>query len=519
MKKAEVKTVLKSVLKSADFWILILMIAAGAVLTWRFFKNNPAVGRGWFFAFVLIEVILEAVAFLVLRRMRKKNAPTEKKFLFMAIFLGALFIILMPLGEIPDEVTHFRRAYGVTQGHFIAENREDGAGNEMPSNIMDNFSVNPYSGAYKDSWDNLWEGVSEEENFQIYTNTAIYNPICYLPQIIGAAIGRIFGMSIAGMAYLMRVLNFAVFVALIYFAIKISPKFKTIILFIALLPIAIQEGVSLSPDALTNGLSIFMVAYVLYLRYGKTTKMKRAELITLYVMAVLIGFLKIVYAPLVLLYLTIPVERFGSKKAKWLNLGGIAAAMLVFNGVWLWISMKVPFATMRQDVYINTGAQLKGIVKAPVRYAKVVADSVDAWSYHWLWNMLGMELGAFSFRVPATMMLATLVVLVIVLTQREDLEVKKSDKMIYLLVMFLIIGAMLTTLYLQWTEVGAGIIDGIQGRYFLPILILIPVIIAATKKTRGPKKNRDVLIGERGILYYTLFINITALTVIAIQNL
>ena len=35
------------------------------------------------------------------------------------------------------------------------------------------------------------------------------------------------------------------------------------------------------------------------------------------------------------------------------------------------------------------------------------------------------------------------------------------------------IGLMFTSLYMQWTSVGAQVIDGIQGRYFIPLLYLL----------------------------------------------
>lgn len=44
-------------------------------------------------------------------------------------------------------------------------------------------------------------------------------------------------------------------------------------------------------------------------------------------------------------------------------------------------------------------------------------------------------------------------------------------------------------MFIQWTEPGLSTIDGVQGRYFLPIILLIPLFCLPTKK---PKKKQIV---------------------------
>ena len=40
-----------------------------------------------------------------------------------------------------------------------------------------------------------------------------------------------------------------------------------------------------------------------------------------------------------------------------------------------------------------------------------------------------------------------------------------------------------TTMFIQWTKVGETVIDGVQGRYFLPIMLLIPIWFLPISKT------------------------------------
>ena len=44
------------------------------------------------------------------------------------------------------------------------------------------------------------------------------------------------------------------------------------------------------------------------------------------------------------------------------------------------------------------------------------------------------------------------------------------------------VGLIFTSLYVQWTKVAADIIEGVQGRYFIPISLLFFLICSPFKK-------------------------------------
>ena len=55
-----------------------------------------------------------------------------------------------------------------------------------------------------------------------------------------------------------------------------------------------------------------------------------------------------------------------------------------------------------------------------------------------------------------------------------------------------IIGLIFTSLYVQWTYVGNNSILGVQGRYFLPILPLIMLLIASKIKIKSLYEEKNV---------------------------
>ena len=508
----KVKMFCLRMLKSPTFYFCLIFMLLNLFFTKQILNSNEL---GGFLVVGSIEVLIEIILVGFLYYLRRKGAPLEKQFLLVAIALGAMFIVLLPPGQSPDEQSHFRRAYEISNGVLVSNvvNEETGAaGSWLPGDIGDSLREFPSKGTYSEILSEIGDNNMGEYSDQAHTNTALYNFVCYIPQTLAILVGKVFGFSILGMAYLVEIFNFAVWVILIYFAIKLTPKFKSIILFIALLPITLKEATSLAHDSLTIGLSMFLVAYALYLTYVKKNILKKRELALLCIMAIVIGFCKIVYLPLVLLFVMIPHERFGGKKKKWWFLGILALVVLGLNLLWLMISSQF---LIEFNPGVNSREQLAGILRNPLGYLMVIVNTANVNGYFWLSSMLGMMLGSFSFGLPIMTFFVSFGMLVVLFMQRDEtLKMKNSVKCLFALVFLAIFGLICTSLYLQWTVVGAEVIDGIQGRYFLPILLLLPVIICRVNN----KKHHAKLVSDKAILHYSLFINILACVTFFAQN-
>lgn len=502
------------IFRQSSFYFCAFFVVLNLLFTKQILDSNGVSESMWWV--ILVELVVEIAVIFGLCKMRLYGVPIEKQFLLMGLVLGILFILVLPPGQSPDEINHFRRAYGIARGELVVTEKIDEVGNvggEMPKEVMV-FAVGlPQKGAYEQIGSMLGQVPSGDESEQVYTSAALYNFVCYLPQTLAAMIGRFMNMSIVGIAYLMEIFNFVAWGLLMYFAIKLIPRFKSAVLFIALLPITLQEATSLSPDALTIGLSVFLISYVMYLAYGKKGVMKKSALTILYVIAGLIGFCKIVYLPLVLLYIIIPAKRFGNSKKKWLHLGIMAGMVLILNLSWLMISSGI---LIEFQPGVNSKEQLMVILTNPFRYIMTMFRTVGDNGYFWLVNALGFSLGSFSFHLPDILFFISFAICVLLFAQRDEtLKLKKFDRAVFISVFTIVVILIFTSLYIQWTTVGAEVIAGVQGRYFLPILILIPVMVVKTSTS----KKRPVMISEKTVLHYSLFINVVALITIFAQNI
>ena len=89
-----------------------------------------------------------------------------------------------------------------------------------------------------------------------------------------------------------------------------------------------------------------------------------------------------------------------------------------------------------------------------------------------------------------------------------------DKKIVSIVVLGACILLIFTSLYVQWTPVKSNVIDGIQGRYFIPLLLLIPMIATkiSDKKIKITEKGESWF--EQYLCITMIFINIAALTLL-----
>src|SRR5688572_16855414 len=105
--------------------------------------------------------------------------------------------------------------------------------------------------------------------FAGFSNTAVYPPVPYIPQVAGIWVGRVFGLSTLVTAYLVRLLNLVAAVALGYLALKELRFSGRMFLFAFLLismPMTVSLFASANPDAVTIGLAFLVFGLVMRLR-------------------------------------------------------------------------------------------------------------------------------------------------------------------------------------------------------------------------------------------------------------
>ncbi|RJP95088.1 MAG: DUF2142 domain-containing protein [Desulfobacteraceae bacterium] len=422
----------------------------------------------------------------------------ESVFLVMALIAGLYMVFITGPFQAPDENTHFFRAYQISEGKIFSERFEDQTGARLPEDLInagkDFFSV-PFHPETKISGHQIIQNLrdpftSSQRTFLSFPNTALYFPICYIPQAIGIGIGRLFDISALGLMYFGRVFNLLCWCGLVFTAIRVTPVFKWIFVLVGLMPMAVFLAASLSADSVINGCSLLFIASVLHERFTDNHKMSFKLKWAIGVMAVFLAMMKQVYAPLVGLLLIIPENRYGGWKKKILYCTAVAISSLLC--LYLWgIEIKRIYVPLNGA---NMGEQLSFILAAPQEYAKILMRTIWIHWPGWMGSLIGI-LGWLDTILPEWIYLTYLPALAVtaLLERREKGDIfcpmEKTAALGFACLSFLLIA---TAQYLSWNKPEALIIEGIQGRYLIPLLV--PILL--TLQTRAaPNIDRRILGG------------------------
>ena len=137
-----------------------------------------------------VSIIVELSYIFIINKLK---ISIEKMFLVIAIPLGLLFMILLPIGQIPDENTHYERIYAISEGYLISKSDSEGTGYAyMPDYVLNNFNNgNIENFEYSNVTDNLFKKYDKKIVKKTFPNTSLYSFVVYIPQTVGVLVGKI----------------------------------------------------------------------------------------------------------------------------------------------------------------------------------------------------------------------------------------------------------------------------------------------------------------------------------------
>ena len=419
--------------------------------------------------YMMFSIALPIVIALINNHIKK----IENKYLFLVILLGLLFMIGLPINAVPDEGAHVYRAYEISEGHLTSHIYKNKiVGRKLPKSFDKILSVKKYKDIFK-----ALDVTSKTKRVEtLFDTSALYSFVCYIPQVLGIVISRIFTQSVMIQLYFGRLFNFIIFTLLMYFSIKVIPTKKNVLFLIGLLPITIQEAISLSPDALTIASSIALISYVLHLREEKEKLLTKKQYINLAILCIIISQCKIVYVPLVLLLFILPNKKFKTKKHKYLSLLAITAVVIVLNLFWL----NIASAYLEVSKGGKSSQQVMFILHNIFKYILICMNTINETINVCLYQLFGKHLAWFNIIVPDIYIILNIIffaILSISDTEDKKFNIDKITRYIMIFLFISVVGLVLTSLYVQWTPYKEEVIGGIQGRYFIPIIMLVPFII------------------------------------------
>ncbi len=437
------------------------------------------------------------------RRAHRRFGGATLAFALLATLFGAVFAVITPPFWGHDEITQFGRAYQVAHGGFLPTEIEDDRGvaygGVIPPGIDDlmgyafhDYQENPEEPGAMVADPGAYErlrsaDIGTELRPIWFTNTAAYSPVAYVPAAVGIRVAEAVGLDVGGVVLLTRLaglLGYLVVAGFALYALR-AHRIQWLAFTVAVLPIAIFQAGTVTADTMTNALALLVSALLVKgLFLGRD--LTRAETVALLAATLLLPLSKPTYVLLAMLVVLIPVRRFAF-------FGGVAATGFdwrrlipwVFAGTGavafaIWMKIAAPtgdgMSLMRprhQWYTVKPDEQLGEILGDPFRFLGVFRDSIVYRDQRWFTQFFG-ELGFAYIDVPALAVLGCLLALAVSLGIGDRMDAAAATTRRTLLVALTVaasVAMIYVTLYMSFTPVGFYIIDGVQGRYFVPLAL------------------------------------------------
>lgn len=463
--KVEKKSILK---KNVGNTKQIFIICISIILIFLYFNYKVEINDfelyqkliAYIIMFVLILIMICLYIYI-----NNSKLKIEKIFLVVAVSFCTLLCITMPITKGHDETIHGFRIYEYVNGKIVS----DGKNVNLQRGVVDALKDKPsYTSLFKQSKDNY---NTNTEIVNIESRIASYSPITYLPQIIGIYIGKIFTSNALIQLYFARILNMIVCITMLYYAVKLIPFGKNVIFLISLIPIAIEGYVTLSADGITIATAILFISFVLYLAYGIKEKVSSKQMIILLLISIVLAISKTVYLPMILFIFIIPKEKFKNNKYFWLCSIFLLASLADF--IWFLTGTKTNVGGQNQSA-------IAYIILNPIQYIGKVLYTIASRGCIYLEEIFGGYLewneNVKIYVFPIILLITT--ILLITKGEEESFKFKNWQKVLCLFIVISTIILIFTSMFLGWARLELNYIEGIQGRYFLPLLPLILLLLS-----------------------------------------
>lgn len=397
-----------------------------------------------------------------------KFVQPEIIFLILGIVSGLIFVIITPPFQVPDEYQHIYKAFAISKGEFFADQTT------LPGSISDlinetrNLPFKP-DGKIQPGvlikYLKIPMSMGDEVTVK-FPNVGVYTPLPYVMTGLGSLVARLLDVPSGLFVYIVRLFNLIAWLGLAFLGLRTVPVFKWVFTFLLLSPMSLSIAASASADCITNGLSFLGIAYCLNLGLQHHEKVTNRDILYLILLTMLLGLCKPPYVILMGLVLLIPWKRYQSGKQ--------FIVLMVMMGAALAISLSFTALLMSEahDVKsfrgIDPQEQAGFIIEHPRSFLNRIF--LTFLNYQEYWRSYVGVLGWLDTPLPGYVYPIYFIVALIlsILDGQQEFPINWIQKMVLVGISLLITVIVMVFMFLTWTPLKSEIVEGLQGRYFIP---------------------------------------------------
>ena len=484
---------------------------------------NIFLKKYFFFMFVAVELFAMIIYWMVC----VKKCKIETTVFVSLLLLGLVYNFLLLPFMSPDERTHIDMTYRYSNDLLGIEY----TGNDITiSKRMDDTKIelleNPSLTNYYEVYHHVFEGVQDDSLVVTNSTANTYAPIfVYLPAVLGMTVSRMLGLGSIAMLMVARWCNLAFFAGCVWWCMKKLPFGKMALAVIAFFPMTIQQCNSFSYDAVITSVLFLFSTYIICMTYEEKP-LKGSDVVIVSILGALLVYGKSgVYLPVCLAALLIPTKKFG---AVWKKLA--AAGSLVGIAMLSYINRNSGTVTQVMSTTAETSAvgatagnavamgyTVGYFLQNPWKLIQMLANTAADKAEFYLESIVGQKMGWVEIEISRVVFVGFLVLFLISMlkVRGEKQYVTSGQKWWVSIVCLLSAGMILMGMLLTWTPFGYVSIEGVQGRYFTPLLLLLSLLGRNNSVLLHENKDRAILCGSMMMQLLAIIYLIKALIVVA----
>lgn len=453
-------------------------------------KVDNQITINWYRILFMVTFLSVLVYLIINRKFYFKNI--HRLFLMVMIPIGTMLIICLPQYTYTswDDQIHIRYVYSILSGDHI---KTSNAIEEVVKNKK--FIDKEYITTYEEriELNKYLNQQHQKRKIEFNNNYHLeYNTLVYLPFAIGFQLGQLLGMPFILTIIISKLFNYLLYVVLIYYAIKIIPFGKKIVLMIATLPMNLFLVTQFSYDpTITAALILF---FSLFIKEMKTNhKLDLKTIMALLFSILWASFPKAIYIPCILFLLLLKDEKFQSKKQARIFKGLIILLFMIVMSSFVLPSIAGSMEGDSRGGETSVSGQMSFILHQPFSFSKTFIKTAVVQifsSFLGIKTLLGlgyMEIEGYLFNEPIYYFSLILLFYYIFRSDVEFSKFPKKFKILTIFILIMIYSMIWVSMYLSFTPVGLNTINGVQGRYFIPIMLPVFFMIA----NKGLIKNKN----------------------------
>lgn len=485
-----------------------------------------------------------------------------KVYPIVMLIFGLGYMYVFPAMSAPDEIAHFISAYKISNkmlgkqatvkdGHVIIRAQdlwiedvdgeytfdkgkseeekvlipEEGSHGKIISSKLEETSYKVFYGKGDSRNNNTYISFSGQNYEKAQSLHAPVNtiPSVYFLPATGITVARIMGLNSIYLVLFGRMANLILFILFGTLGIYFLPKFKEFIFLVSLLPTTIELAASYSYDAVMISSMIFFVSYVFFLAHEK----KEFDIKDLVIVSLIAGLVlpcKMVYFPMLLMLFSIPLYKFKFRgkvdgKIKKENIAFFLASAVVVLLSWVFAMYLVNRSTVVGYSTSNTSSlewageesyTIGYLLHNKLKAVKLFYNTLLLQLEYYHKTMFGAYLGHADdvVGIPYIGFLVLNIGMIFsVFGEAKEKQLLVKERVLTGISIFFVIFLVLLSMLIAWTPISSEFIEGVSGRYFIPVLLPLLMICRNNKIAIKDETKRNIIF---------LFILINAISLLKI---